>query len=215
MIGRECHDSGRIMPKPLSQRATDALHDLWTRRVIQQNDLAAKTGRPGSVINRIIHGRQPVTLDILEAVGELSGLDPMELLAGVGSEIKALNPLEAELLRYARTWPKPIQMALLTFLRHFAGESALESQARIAISYLRAMGATERHRAMAYLLLLSEGQLPDDIRAKLEADPAPTLPGGSIDALLVGIPAADVALVRDVAKKARLANQKKRKHGAG
>src|SRR5262245_24266299 len=118
------------MAKTLSERATASLHDLWKRRIFQQNELAERVQKPGSVINRVIHGKQPVTLAILEAVGDMTGVDPMEMLAGPSTEIKALNPLEAELLRYARTWPKATLTALLTYLQHFAGQQAVEEQYR-------------------------------------------------------------------------------------
>lgn len=117
-----------------------------------------------------------------------------------------LTRWKPEFLRYARGWPKPVLLAILDFLRHFAGLGAAEEQHRNAITYLRKMQRSERSRAMAYLLLLSEGQLPSDFRAKLAED-RPTLPGGSIDALLVGVPKRDVEAIRAMAQRARRAAQ--------
>lgn len=160
----------------LSERATKAVYDRWHRRDFKQTDLAARLRRPGSVVNRIIHGSQPVTLDVLEAVGELTGVDPMELLADPATLVHALNPMEAELLRYARGIPRSTLDNLLGFLRFFAGEDALTQQLRQATEYLRAMGKSERDRAMAYLLLMHEGGLPRDVRIALglpETDDVP------------------------------------------
>jgi transcriptional regulator with XRE-family HTH domain len=153
--------------RTLAERAAESIKALWERRAFTQVALAKRTGLWQSVVNRIIHGQQPVTLDVIEAVGELCGIDPAELLADAGSGVKVLNPAEAELLRYVRAWPVSTREALIVFLRFFANEPPVDAQLRRALEYLREMGKGERDRAVAYLLLLHEGGLSPDVRIAL------------------------------------------------
>lgn len=155
------------MPRTLSDRASEAVHALWQRRAFTQIALANRLRRPQSVVNRIIHGKQPVTLDVLEAVGEITNTDPAELLANPQSALKVLSGPEAEMLRFFRSWPLSTREAMLAFLRFFAAESEMDQQIRRATQYLRDMGKGERDRAVAYLLLLHEGGLSPDLRIAL------------------------------------------------
>jgi transcriptional regulator with XRE-family HTH domain len=199
-------------PMGIEQRALARIQEDLRQKRYRASQIAERTGRSPSTISEIVNGKAGLSYEVIEAAAAIKGVDPAEFVAHEDAEVRVLQPLEAEFLRYAREWPKAVLVAILDFLRHFAGLGAAEEQHRNAITYLRRMKRPERSRALAYLLLLSEGQLPEDYRAKLDAD-RPTIPGGSIDDVLVGVPAEDVGPVRAMAKKARMANQKKRRHG--
>ena len=169
--------------------------------------LAEKAGHGDGWISDILNQKSAgLPYKVIEAAAELRGIDPAEYFLAPDSELRALNPLEAEFIRYARTWPRTVLGSLLTFLQYFAPASAAEEKYRQAVGYLRAMGYRERQQALAYLLLLSEGRLPEDVRARLPGD----LPGGSIDALLQGVDAKEIEGVRAVAVKAAAAPRRKR-----
>lgn len=150
--------------RTLQEKASKALYEMWTRREFTQIALAKRMKRPQSVVNRIIHGQQPVTLDVLEAAGDLAGIDPVEMMADPSTGVKALSPQESEMLRYFRSWPHSTREALLTFLRFFDAADPLDEQLRNGREYLRTMGKAERARALAYLLTLREGGLSPDLR---------------------------------------------------
>jgi transcriptional regulator with XRE-family HTH domain len=186
------------------QRIMEAVDaDKFTQRALGK---AAGYGDTG--IGLILNGKRGMPLQVLQAAADLLGVDPAEFIADPRALVKVLSPFEAEVLRYVRDWPPSTREAFATFLRYFAGQGAYEDTVRRAVEYLRAMRREDRHRAEAYLLMLSDGTLPQDYRAKVT-------PPDSIDALLEGVPPADVALVRAMAQKARTAVQKdrRRKHG--
>lgn len=163
----------------LSERASEGIRALSQKKKFTQRALAKKIKRPPSVVNRIVHGRQPVTLRVLEAVGDLAGVNPLEMLIDPKDEMKLVNPIEAELLRYFRSWPHSTKLALVTFASFFADEDpAIEDQRR-AHQQLRDLGDAQRRLAYAYLLFLTEGDLAPDIRRGLglpEIDAKPQKP---------------------------------------
>lgn len=197
----------------IQDRALEKIQEDIKEKRYKARQLAEKAGHGDGWISDILNEKSVgLPYKVIEAAAALRGIDPAEYFLEPTSELRALNPLEAEFIRYARTWPRDVFLALLTYLRHFAPSTVAEEQYRNAVNYLRKMGRSERQQAMAYLLLLSEGQLPADVRAKLTADPV-TLPGGSIDAMLRGVPAEDVASVRALAAKAVAARRRKRGGG--
>ena len=197
----------------IQARALAKIQDDIKEKRYKQTQLAEKTGHGDGWISDIVNEKSVgLPYEVIEAAAALRGIDPAEYFLDPTSELRALNPLEAEFIRYARTWPNEVFAALLTYMRHFVPSTVAEEQYRNAVAYLRKMGRAERQQAMAYLLLLSEGKLPADVRAKLTADPV-TLPGGSIDAMLRGVSASDVRWVRAAVEKALAA--RRRKHGEG
>jgi hypothetical protein len=201
------------MPIDLEARARERILEAVHAGKFTRRALGKLIGYGDTGIGLILMGKRSLPLTVLQAAAELAQVDPAEWIADPRALVKVLTPTEAELLRYARDWPAPTRLALLNFLQHFQGESTLEEEFRKAVTYLRAMSKTQRDLAMAALLLRSEGELPADIRAKLAADPVPTPPGGSIDALLVGVAAEHVAFVRAAAEKARAASRRKTRSG--
>lgn len=158
---------GGFMSKSLADVASENVRALWERRRFSQRELAHKIKRPPSVVNRIIKGTQPVTVRVLEAVGELTGVSPAELLLESADSIKAVTPPEATLLRFVRAWPAPTRDALLTFASFFADEDPVTHDERRAHEQIRRLGDAKRRLAYAYLTFLTEGDLPLDFRKGL------------------------------------------------
>jgi len=200
-------DFGRSRTMSLEARALARIQDDLKEKRYKQTQLAEASGYVDSTISEIVNGKAGLPYDVVEAAAGLRGVDPAEYIVDPASAMRVLNPIEAEFIRYARTWPRDVLSALVTFLQYFAPSSAAEERYRNAVAYLRKMGHNERQQAMAYLLLLSEGRLPADVRAKLQTD----LPGGSIDAILVGADPLEIAAVRALAEKAA----PRRKRGKG
>jgi len=140
---------------------------LWERRKFTQRDLAEKVGIPTSSINRILQGTQPVTLKVLEAVGELTNTNPLELLLDPDEGMKLVTPIESQLLRQFRGWPAPTRLALLTFLSLFADELPAVADERRAHEQIRRLAENNRRLVYAYLTFLTEGGLPPDVRKAL------------------------------------------------
>lgn len=199
------------LPVGLEARALARIRAAVAEKRFTQRELGRACGYKDAGIGLILAGRRSLPFEVVQAAADILRIDPAELLADPKSEVRALTPPEAEFLRMFRVWPGAIRTALLTFLQHFASEDGLEEQYRTALGHLRHMGRTERNVAFAYLLLLSEGRLPPDIRAKLEPEPTPA---GSIDAMLRGLSAAERRPVLDVAQKAALAHRRRMHAGA-
>lgn len=153
-------------------RATEALRAMKHRKKITLSDVAELAGIPQSSMSRIYDGRQPVTLRILDAIEQLTGESAIELLIDPHVELKAVNPSEAALLRYFRSWPKSTREGLMIFLSLFADEEPATSDARRAHEQLRRLPDGKQRTAYAYLTFLTEGflpgeDLPPDIRKAL------------------------------------------------
>lgn len=161
-------------PQALSARATAALqHLVKTQGWGYQRRLAHAAGLPPSSLSRILQGRQPVTLALLEAIGRLDEINPLALLAGPEDELQPVSVEEAELLRYVRTWPRSVTRALLSFAAHFAAEGPRERELRDALTLFRGLDEHQRRHVLAYLITLTEG-LPRDLAIALrlpEEDP--------------------------------------------
>ena len=153
--------------KSLAELASAGIHALWQRRAFTQSALAKQIHRPTSVVNRIIHGTQPVNLRVLEAVGDLTGTNPVELLLDPSDEMKLVTPDEARLLRYFRKWPAPTRLAFLTFASFFGDDEPVTADERRAHEQIRRLADAKKRLVYAYLTFLTEGDLPPDIRKGL------------------------------------------------
>lgn len=151
----------------LHELASENVRALWERKKFSQRDLAKKIKRPPSVVNRIIKGTQPVTLRVLEAVGELTGINPVELLVDTDDALKVVSPLEAMFLRFLRGWPAPTREAFITFASFFADEDPVTHDQRRAHEQIRRLGDAKQRLAYGYLTFLTEGDLPLDMRIAL------------------------------------------------
>lgn len=192
---------GRLPRMGMESRVLARIQNDLRRKRYKSVDIARVAKRSQGSVSEIINGKAGLPYDVIEAVAELRGEDPAEIVAEEHTEVRALRPEEAEFLRYARAWPVQTLMAILDFLRHFSPPESVEEQYRNAVTRLRKMAHDERQQAFAYLVLLSEGRLPKDVRAMLPAD---------VDAeggLLHGLSATDQRAVR--ALSARLRRTKK------
>lgn len=156
----------------LEDRATENVAELSRRKKFTMKELADRASRggrriPTTSIHRIIHGTQPVSLRVLESAAELAGTHPLELLRDPGDDLHVVNPIEAQLLRYFRSWPHSTKVALITFASFFADEDPATQDQHRAHQQLRDLGDAQRRLVYAYLLFLTEGDLPPDIRKGL------------------------------------------------
>jgi len=88
-----------------------------------------------------------------------------ELIRRQLAQLKALNPLEAQMLRYFRTWPQPTREAFIVFASFFADEDPVTYNQRVAHEQLRRLKSEAvRRRAYAYLTFLTEGGLTPDLQ---------------------------------------------------
>jgi transcriptional regulator with XRE-family HTH domain len=155
------------MSSKYEARATDALQRLKQRGKIKLSAVADAAGIPQSSMSRIYQGRQPVTLRILDAIEQLTGESAVELLIDPNAELKAVNPHEAALLRYFRSWPKTTRDALITFASFFADEAPVTSDERRAHEQIRRLSDAKKRLVYGYLTFLTEGDLPRDVRIAL------------------------------------------------
>lgn len=161
------------MASKYEARATEALRALKHRGKITLAEVAQAAKIPQSSMSRIYAGRQPVTLHMLDAIEQITGESAIELLVDPNVELKAVNPPEAALLRYFRTWPKATRDAFIAFLSFFADEAPVTYEQRVAHEQLRRLPEGKRRAAYAYLTYQTEGffpgeDLPPDIRRALE-----------------------------------------------
>lgn len=164
MGGLEC---GPGMPSKYEARATDALQRLKHRGKLKLNALAAAAGIPQSSMSRVYQGRQPVTLKMLDAIEQVTGESAVEFLIDPSIDLKAVNPQEAQALRYFRSWPKSTREAFLTFASFFADEAPVTSDERRAHEQLRRLSDAKKRLVYGYLTFLTEGDLPRDVRIAL------------------------------------------------
>lgn len=155
------------MASKYEARATDALRHLKDRGKIKLSELAKAVHIPESSMSRVYAGRQPVTLRMLDAIEQITGDSAIEMLIDVTTEMKAVNPLEATVLRYFRSWPKPTRDAFLAFASFFADEPAVTHDERRAHEQIRRLGDAKKRLVYAYLTFLTEGDLPRDMRIAL------------------------------------------------
>jgi transcriptional regulator with XRE-family HTH domain len=121
-----------------------------------------------STLARTLSDQQAPTLDLLEQIAEMEGVSPLVLMAGPEEELKPVTHKEATLLRYVRPplMPPATLDKLLGFLEHFASEPLEDRDERTARSYMRRMSDAQRHRVLAYMLMLTEG-IPQDLEVLL------------------------------------------------
>lgn len=154
------------MRESLSQRVSRRLADMAAARRGFKKALAERLNFGPSWVSPYVQGDRAVTLDILEAMSELSGVPVAELVAPPDT-VYQLDADEARLVRALRRWPKSVQHALGAFVGFFADESASETQTRNLHEYWRRMPARDREWFYGIAVLLREGTLSPDVRAGL------------------------------------------------
>jgi transcriptional regulator with XRE-family HTH domain len=155
------------MASKYEARATEALRSLKHRGKIKLADVAKAANIPQSSMSRIYAGRQPVTLQMLDAIEQITGESAVEFLIDPNVEMKAVNPPEAQMLRYFRSWPAPTREAFLTFASFFADEDPVTHDERRAHEQIRRLSDAKKRLVYGYLTFLTEGDLPRDVRIAL------------------------------------------------
>lgn len=160
-------------PRTLQDVALAAIQSLRDRKKFRQVDLAKRLNTAPAAVSETLNGKRRVTLRFIEAVSDLTGMHPGELLADPHrDQTKIVNPQEMQLLRFFRSWPVATREALLSFASFFADEDPETHNLRRAHEQLRRLPEGKRHAAFAYLTYQTEGffpgeDLPPDIRKGL------------------------------------------------
>lgn len=155
------------MASKYEARATEALKALKDRGKVKLGDIAKAVHIPESSMSRVYHGRQPVTLKMLDAIEQITGESALELLIDPFIELKAVTPPEAAVLRFFRSWPKSTREAFLTFASFFANEPPVTADERRAHEQIRRLSDAKKRLVYGYLTFLTEGDLPRDVRIAL------------------------------------------------
>jgi len=139
------------MAESLSARMTDRLIELAEQRGFKKA-LADRMSYSPSAITPYINGSRPVSLDMLEAISEVSAIRPAELIAPPGS-VYQVSPDEAAILRALRQWPPSVTTALSRFLAFFADEAPGGGVLRDLHELLREMSDTDRRAVYGFALM--------------------------------------------------------------
>jgi transcriptional regulator with XRE-family HTH domain len=154
--------------RSLQEVALAALQALKDRRAFTQVEIAKRLNTAPAAVSETLSGKRRVTLRFLEAVSDVTGIHPGEFLVDPHrDQLKVIDPLEMQVLRYFRSWPAPTREALLSFASFFADEEPATADERRAHEQIRRLGDGKRRLAFAYLTFLTEGDLPPDIRKGL------------------------------------------------
>lgn len=141
---------------------------LKERKAFRQVDLAKRLNTKPAAVSETLSGKRNVTLRFLEAVSDVTGIHPGELLVDAHrDQMKVVSPIEMQLLRYFRSWPAATREALIAFGSFFADEDPVTHDERVAHEQIRKLAEGKRRLVYAYLTFLTEGDLPPDIRKGL------------------------------------------------
>ena len=138
---------------------------LMATKRITQTQVARAAGLPPASINRMLSGKQRITLEVLDVASGLIGADPLDLLIDPIDLRMRVSPREQALVNYLRSLPSTTLEALLDFLDYYIDEAPATRQLRDAHEHLRHLKDGPRQRAVAYLLFLREGGLTPDLQA--------------------------------------------------
>ena len=159
----------------LSERVKARVVALYRERRFTQVALAKALSVDPSAANGYVSGDTRISLDVLEAVAEVSGVPIAELVAPDGSLLRQLNPTEAQLFRALRQWPGSVTEALALFLAFFADEPAIDRQTRNVHEMWRQIRTpADRNFLEGAMQMLNDGRLAPDLKEalsrQLEAD---------------------------------------------
>lgn len=154
------------MRDTLNERLAARLRELSERRGFKR-DLAERLDLTPSAITPYAQGERRITVDMLEAMSELSGVPLAELVAKHESAVRELNPDEAAIIRALRQWPLSVRQSLGSLLTFFADEPAPAGQTRNAHELWRQMRIQDREWVYGLMRMVVEGALPPDLREGL------------------------------------------------
>lgn len=153
--------------RKLSELVLQAVNQGIEARHYKAADLAKLTGRHASNLSEMLAGKRKLALDVIEAAAELRGVDPAEFFIDPATDLKALNPEESEILRYARSWPADVRKAFVTFQAYFATSAAMPQQIRDASHHFGKLDQKKRQLVLGYMTYLREGGMPRDVAIAL------------------------------------------------
>lgn len=106
--------------RSLQEIALSALIALRDRKAFTQADVARRLKTADAAVSETLSGKRKISLRFLEAVADVAGVHPGELLVDPHRDsIKVVNGAEMQLLRYFRRWPAATRDALLSFASFF------------------------------------------------------------------------------------------------
>jgi hypothetical protein len=153
--------------RKLSELALNAVVQGIENRRYKATDLARLTGRHASNLSEMLAGKRKLALDVVEAAAELTAVDPAEFFINPPTELKALLPDEAELLRAFRSWPADVRGAFVSFANYFAAEKAQPAAVRDAAHHFGKLDPKKRQLVLGYMTYLREGGMPRDVAIAL------------------------------------------------
>lgn len=154
------------MTDDLADRAAAALRRL-TAQYGMRVRLAKELNVVPSAITPYVEGDREVTLRMLQAVSKLTGERVSEMLAPPNSSLKELDPEEAAILRWLRSWPRDVTRNLAAFLMFFADEPPALQRDRSFHDLYRNLGDKDRELIYSIALQAREQNVSPDMRAAL------------------------------------------------
>jgi transcriptional regulator with XRE-family HTH domain len=152
----------------LSERVKARVVALYRERRFTQAALAKALSVDPSAANGYVSGGTRISLDVLEAVSDVSGVPLAELVVPDGSLLRQLNATEAQLFRALRQWPQSVTEALTLFLAFFADEPAIDRQTRNVHEMWRQIRTpADRNFLEGALQMLNDGRLAPDLKEAL------------------------------------------------
>ena len=154
------------MKHTLSERVTMRLQEMAHQRGFGKR-LAARLRVSQGAISPYVAGTREVSLDMLEAMSEETGVPLAELVAPPDAVLKQLDAEEAALLRAVRNWPKDVMWNLLRFVLFFENADPVSAQSRNMHEVFRRLKPQERDWIYGLAVGLREGALQPDIQEGL------------------------------------------------
>ena len=202
------HDRG---VSPLEDRARARIRADIAAKRYSQTQLAKEAGRSDPWVSEVLNPESGSGLpyEIIEAAGRLRLVDPAEFVKADGSDLRALNGAEQDLVDWSRTWPTETRDAFLRFVGAFASGPARELEIRRVAEAMRDMTRSQRIRIVGYA---------DMVKHKLDERPLSTPPDPlSIDAIVKDVPAGDPGRLelKKLARKVALAHRQAKRRTPG
>ena len=144
----------------LDQRIQAHLERMAHKRGFKTN-LAKRMDLSPQAITKYIAGERRLTIEMLEAMSEVSGTPVAEIVVPAGSETKQLDAGEAALVRHLRRWPTSVRDALVSFVAFFADEPPAGEQARNLHEIYRQADQKQRDLMHACAVLIARNAPPE------------------------------------------------------
>lgn len=138
------------------------IHQLWKAKRFTQGALARRLGISKSYAHKIVMGKSPTTLEVIEAVAGLTGIPAVELICQ-GGNIRVLERPELILIDQFRKWPPITQQALILFINVFGELEPEKADERRALVQLQHLPEKARQHAIGYLLQMHETRWTADL----------------------------------------------------